>query len=263
MEPMAATVIDGQLVDAAWHAIKRNSPWPELDATAIHVFRAKYPDRVGAFSTIDAMRQILNASECARADRFHAASDRDRFVFGRGLLRIILAGYLGQTPAQLEFSRGRGSKPMLVGLGPGIQFNVSHSGEWLVIAVAHSTVIGVDIEHIRDPFQASDLARRYFAPEEQHELARLSEATRGQGFFNAWTRKEAYVKAVGAGLQHGLDRFAVSLAPGEPTRFLSGVDARWQLLSFMLSDALPGALVYDVPTANVVTYDATAYFRTD
>jgi 4'-phosphopantetheinyl transferase len=142
-----------------------------------------------------------------------------------------------------------------------LQFNVSHSDDWIAIAIARTATVGIDIERIRMPFRATELAGRFFADAEKRALAALPEVLRLQGFFNGWTRKEAYVKALGAGVQLGLDTFAVSLAPNAPVRFLSGVDAKWRLLSFEIGPGMSGALVHDLPKCDVSTYDADDYFK--
>ena len=101
-------------------------------------------------------------------------------------------------------------------------------------AVTRQRRVGVDIEYLRSLPDLDTVAERMFSPGERAALRRLPLAQRHEGFFNGWTRKEAYIKAIGEGLSHPLDRFTVSLAPGAPAR-LEDVEsdpaeaARWTL----------------------------------
>jgi 4'-phosphopantetheinyl transferase len=168
----------------------------------------------------------------------------------------VLGHYLSADPAALAFTTGIGGKPAVGGAHAqtSLAFNLSHSGDWLVIAVARDMQLGIDIERIRPAFRTGDISRRYFSHDENAALSALPEAQRVRAFFDGWTRKEAYVKARGAGLQLGLDTFSVSLAPDVPATFLSGVDAVWTLTAFDLDPQTPGALVHDCPVAAVAGY---------
>lgn len=168
-------------------------------------------------------RKILSADELARADRFHFPRDRQNFTATRALLRILLGQYLGCAPEAVTFIYGKREKPVLHArhAAAGVHFNVSHSGTKALLAFAHAREVGVDIEQIRENFDHQALARRFFSPAEQQALADLAPSKKCRGFFRCWTRKEAYIKAHGAGLSLPLHAFDVSLACGEQNALLA------------------------------------------
>jgi 4'-phosphopantetheinyl transferase len=148
------------------------------------------------------LEALLSPAERARADRFHFARDRARFIGARGTLRRILARFV-QAPADaLTFEYGPFGKPALSTGCPeeAIRFNLSRSGGAAAVAVARKAEVGLDLEQIR-PF-ADDLAisERMFAPAEHAALLALPTADRVPAFFDIWTRREAIAKAIGQGL---------------------------------------------------------------
>jgi 4'-phosphopantetheinyl transferase len=270
--PMVSHInANGDPNSALWRTIAQGSQWPFLEPNDIHLLRAKFPPPPVSPILIDRMSRMLSADERARADRLSRASTTEHGLLGRGLLRLCLSNYLSQfsdhsvadyLPHAIEFSVGVGGKPSLRS-GDHVAFNVSHSGDWIVIAVTRDQAIGVDIEQLRSPFATDALAKRYFAPSEVEQLAALPDDKRTIGFFNAWTRKEAYVKARGAGLQLGLNGFAVTLRPDEPGMFVSGVEEKWRLLSFSVASDLPGALVFERQASTLRQYDVSSCFDAD
>jgi 4'-phosphopantetheinyl transferase len=192
----------------------------------------------------------LSEDERARAARFVFARDTRRFVVARSALRALLAGYLDVTAAALAFAYGPHGKPALDGGRAVLGFNLSHSGEVAVVAVGWDRALGVDVELWRPLPDLAALAARSFAPRELAVLDALLETERPEAFFRCWTRKEAFIKATGEGLAHPLDAFTVSLAPGEPARFLD-IDgdpaalARWTLHELRPPAGYTGALVVE------------------
>jgi 4'-phosphopantetheinyl transferase len=170
----------------------------------------------------EALARTLSLDEQQRAERFHFERDRQRFVVGRGTLREILGCLLEVDPAGLSFSYGKYGKPRLAGTAAarGLCFNVAHSDSMALYAIADRE-IGVDVEHIRPVAEAEQVALRFFAPRERSCYQSLPPERRLEAFFNCWTRKEAYLKALGAGLRDWLAEIEVSLAPGEPARLLA------------------------------------------
>jgi 4'-phosphopantetheinyl transferase len=167
--------------------------------------------------------KLLSTDEAARASRFHFARDRQCFVAGRALLRIILARYLGREPAELRFSYSKKEKPALdpTEASSDLAFNISHSGGIALLAFSRGREIGVDIEQVRPNSDLDAIARRFFSKHEQQQLAALSSAEKIDAFFRCWTRKEAYVKATGDGLSLPLSQFDVSIAPEEMNALLA------------------------------------------
>jgi 4'-phosphopantetheinyl transferase len=184
------------------------------------------------------LEMLLSAEERARAARFHVDRDRNRFIAARGHLRELLGGMLGIPPAEVEFSYNPYGKPETAG----VQFNMSHS-EWMaLIAISRSRVVGVDVERKNRAFVDDRIPERFFSPAEVQALRALPEGQQTEAFFNCWTRKEAYVKARGLGLSLALDSFDVSLAPGEPARFLRGAEG-WEIETVSAPEGFAAAVV--------------------
>jgi 4'-phosphopantetheinyl transferase len=155
----------------------------------------------------------LSPDESDRAGRFCFEEHRFRYVVARGLLRALLGRELDVHPSEVRFAYGAHGKPRLDGDAGRLAFNVSHSGGFAVYALGHEGPIGVDIEAHRPISDRDEIAARFFAPGERRRLRDVPEARRGHAFFDCWARKEAFVKAVGEGLSHPLDRFEVSVDP--------------------------------------------------
>ena len=160
------------------------------------------------------LAETLSADEWVRADRFLFEKHRAHFVAARGCLRAILAKYMECKPGELAFFYGEHGKPALASPWDKSQlrFNLSHAAGLALIAVSLRCDIGVDVEHLsRKVGHMQDLAKRFFAPGEYERLRALPREERRRAFFYCWTRKEAYLKAVGTGLTHSLKNFEVSL----------------------------------------------------
>ena len=173
----------------------------------------------GSSDRLLAAEALLDVAEAGRAQRFVRQVDRDHFCVAHGLTRMILAGYVGAQPADLRYRFGPAGKPALVGF-PELEFNLSHSGAWGLMAVTRVGRIGADIECARDVPDFMEIARGNFAPKEVVTLEGLPEVQRLDAFFAAWTRKEAFVKTLGLGLPFGLDGFEVEFRPDRPARLL-------------------------------------------
>jgi 4'-phosphopantetheinyl transferase len=197
-----------------------------------------------------ALSAVLSNAERERAGRFKFARDRQRFIVARARLRELLATRLGVRPEAVEFVYGSHGKPEL---GPhcaasGLCFNVAHAQDLAIYAFSTGRAIGVDVERIRAIDDADDIAARFFTRRENDAYRALDPRERLLGFFNCWTRKEAFVKALGDGLSHSLGDFDVSLAPGEPAKLLRvgavrGEQSGWSLCSFSPAPGFVGAVV--------------------
>lgn len=201
-----------------------------------------------------ACADVLSAEERARAARFLRPVDRDRYVASHAALRLILGRALGRAPADLAFAERPGGKPALAG-GAGPDFNLSHSGARALVAVSPAGRIGVDVEALRPMPDAGRVARTYFAPDEAAALAARPEPERMPAFMACWTRKEAFVKAVGAGLAMPLARFSVSLPPA-PAALLRLADdpaapGAWTLRHLEPGGGTVGAVALEEPDAGI------------
>jgi 4'-phosphopantetheinyl transferase len=211
--------------------IESDAPAPSLaalEAGQIHIWH-------GELSGLHSRAQHwLSEEEAIRAASIGLDAARIQFVTGRTLLRGVLGHYLGREPASLDFAVGPHGKPALRGQGaePDLQFNLSHSGDAIVVALAWRSQVGIDVEARRPLDRLDALARRCLAPSEQAELEGLGGEAAARGFFRFWVRKEALGKASGRGMALGLQRCVSSLEG--PPRWLEippdlGAAAAWSL----------------------------------
>jgi 4'-phosphopantetheinyl transferase len=223
----------------SWH------PGPErlaLEKDEVHVWRA-FLD-CGA-AVLHQFEGTLATDEKDRARRFIFQPDRNSYIAARGILRELLGRYLNRGPGEIEFDYGTQGKPALRNESSQrtVRFNVSHSQGMALFAFAMGRQVGVDVELVRPDFASEKIAERFFSAEEAMELRSLPPAALDEGFFLCWTRKEAYIKARGEGLQIPLRSFHVSLKPGEPARLQAADSSRWSLRSLRPDPRYVGALV--------------------
>lgn len=192
----------------------------------------------------------LSDSERQRASRLAFHRDRRRFIVARARLRQLLAARLGIRAESVELTYGTHGKPSLARrfADTGWRFNVSHSDDIAVYAFSRGREVGIDVEAIRANPDADDIAANFFSRRENEAYRALAPHDKPLGFFNCWTRKEAFIKALGDGLCHPLDGFDVSLAPGEPAKILrvgntSGNGSGWHLKSFSPASGYVAAVV--------------------
>jgi 4'-phosphopantetheinyl transferase len=206
--------------------------------------------RIALANVSDADESQLSADERERADRFRFPEVRRAFVQGRLFLRRILARTLQGDPAALRFGLEGNGKPKLDGFD--LAFNLSHSGGQALCAIAGTGPVGVDVETASPSRDLMGLARRYFASDEFESLQSLPDEERMAAFYRCWTRKEAFIKAIGEGLSRPLDSFSVEFRTGVAARFLRiGLDPeeprRWRLCDLDPGSGFAAALV--VPSA--------------
>jgi 4'-phosphopantetheinyl transferase len=194
-----------------------------LSINEVHVWRVSLAQSALVLPTLEA---LLSPGELQRARRFHFERDQRRYIVSQGHLRLLLGQYLKREPRQIEFCQGTRGKPALAASSltpdaPGdLRFNLSHSHELALYAFAWNREVGIDVEHIRPVADRDQIVRRFFAPQEQAVFFALPDDQRTEAFFQCWTRKEAFIKAIGEGLYHPLDHFVVAFVPGEPARLL-------------------------------------------
>jgi len=171
---------------------------------------------------VRAAAALLSDAERDRARRFAFDRDARRFILARACLRELLAVRLGVRAEAVEFEYGAYGKPALARrfADSDLSFNVSHCDDVAAYAFSYGHAVGIDVEAVREISDADDIAARHFSRCENETYRTLKPSERPLGFFNCWTRKEAFVKALGEGLSMPLDGFDVTLAPGEPARVL-------------------------------------------
>lgn len=195
-----------------------------------------------------AFEATLSPAEHARRERFGTQALRERYVAGRGTLRVLLAAELGTEPAAVVIVRGERGRPRLDGNAAGADFNVSHTRDVALIGILrlpHGRArIGVDIEHDERAVGADRLAARYLAPGERDRLAGLGSNERRRRFIRLWTAKEAMSKATGDGLRAPMGKLDVDFDP-EP-RLVAGpapyAPADWRLIEARLPFGFVGTV---------------------
>lgn len=207
-------------------------------------------------ATIATLRAYLSVDELERADRYRRESDRTRFIVARGRLRQVLANYFAFHPATLQFGYEDRGKPFLkTFVREPLHFNISHSHGLALIAVSETSPVGVDLEYAKDDLDATGLARRFFSPAEHSAIiAAPDDAALRRRFYTCWTRKEAFVKAIGSGIVGGLDTFDTMTpdSPDAPAALFAHrtepvLVTRWALRDLTLPPGYFGALCAHAP----------------
>ena len=230
----------------------------ELAAGEVHVW--SLPLDISQ-SSLASVTEFLSPDERKRADRLRFEVHRNRFIVGRGLLRVIVGSYCDLPPEKLRFNYGPNGKPELTPVqgarraGSPLHFNLAHSEGVGVLAVTQTGPVGVDVEQVRRLPDFKELVSQFFSAREAAEFLELEREQQSAAFFNLWTRKEALLKATGEGIAHSLNRVEVSFLPGEPTRVLSlpiepWAGREWSLVDLAISPSYAGALA--LPVRNVL-----------
>ena len=225
---------------------------PALTAHDVHLWRISLSHPP---FPIDLLWRQLNPKEIERAQRYHFERDRRRFVVARGMLRVILARYVDVAPAAIQFDYSEHGKPSTP-VRPELAFNASDSGEWMALGVTLHRRIGVDIEQVREEVATMEIAHRFFSPREAATLQNLPPHAQTPAFFCCWTRKEAFIKAIGEGLSYPLHQFDVTLRPDEPARlvYVQGEPEaieRWWMMDFPEAEGYAGAVIVEKPEGPV------------
>jgi len=211
-------------------------------------------------AVVDGLVSMLSPDERERAARFHFRRDAMRWIVARASLREILGRCLDADPRAVGFSYGDKGKPALAAPtgAPDLRFSLAHSAHLALYAVTLDRPVGVDVERLRPVTEMDRIAERTFSRQECAALRGLPVGQRAAGFFNCWTRKEAYIKAVGLGLSYPLERFSVSLAPGERAR-LQAVESdpahveSWTMAALAPRSGFVGAVVVGARPVDIVS----------
>ncbi|HEY4563621.1 MAG TPA: 4'-phosphopantetheinyl transferase superfamily protein, partial [Thermoanaerobaculia bacterium] len=168
----------------------------ELPAGEIHVWSVRLDPPA---AEVERLGRALSADEWERANRFRFEKHRRQYVVGRGALRALLAAYLETRPEAVRFRYGPRGKPFLESPSD-LQFNLSNSDEMALVGFVRGPEIGVDVEYLRPMPDCEQISERFFSESERRVLRGIPGRAKEEAFFNCWTRKEAYLKAVGEGL---------------------------------------------------------------
>jgi 4'-phosphopantetheinyl transferase len=200
-----------------------------------HIWQAKLDLST---AKITQLTEVLAEDERMKASRFRFKEHQQRYIAARGILRKVLGFYLKISGDAIEFEYSSHGKPKISNLNAiNLQFNVSHSQDLALYGITRDRRIGVDLEYLRDLDDADKIARRFFSPTESALVASLQGQEQRQVFFQFWTAKEAYLKAIGSGLAGGLDKVEIALksqaiallSVGETSENI----ANWSLDSFI------------------------------
>ncbi len=156
------------------------------------------------------LKTLLSIDERQRAERYVFAHDQQRFILARGMLRLLLSHYLQLAPSEIQFVTNVYGKPHLNPNSSTLEFNISHSHEWILLAFSKAIPVGIDIEFIRTDIAIDAIAQRFFSPSEAATLIQLQNTDKTNAFFNLWAKKEAVIKMLGTGLFQPLDQTDVS-----------------------------------------------------
>jgi 4'-phosphopantetheinyl transferase len=209
----------------------------------VHVWRANLDLTADELSKL---LPFLNDEERNRAERFVFDKDRSRFIVARSTLRLLVAQYLHTSAETIEFSYGPQGKPSLRE-NSHLRFNLAHSDGLALYAFSLDRELGIDVESERrfSNMENGEIVQSHFSRKERREFYSLDPKLQNQAFYLGWTRKEAYLKARGEGLQIPLQSFDVSLTPGGLVILRSDDAARWELHSFSPEPDFAAALVVE------------------
>lgn len=205
--------------------------------------------------------QLLSQEEQLRSQRFKFEKDQRLNILARSALRLLAGQYLNCTPVSIQMGYEEYDKPYFLDY-PELKFNVSHSGEMIVLAFIQQFELGVDVEYIKTDFEVMDIADNFFAHDEIQNLKEVEKELQFEAFYRCWTRKEAFIKAKGSGLSFPLADFSVSI--GEKAKLLAtrwDADEKneWSLSSFMPKNGYVGALAVHGPVKRIKYHEWTGF----
>jgi 4'-phosphopantetheinyl transferase len=208
--------------------------------------------------------KTLSLDERERAERFHNNKDASRYIWHHSTLRQVLCQYLNIQPQKIIFQHNPLGKPSLIEeLNPNkLSFNMSHSGDIALIALTSNRQIGIDVELIKSIPDMSRMVELYFSKSEIKCYRALPNSEKLLVFFSAWTRKEAFLKAIGEGLQYPLEQIEVSMDPEDMSPSLNLLDNSlpdlgYRLLSFQPAEGYKAALAVEGKSWSVKTIHFT------
>lgn len=199
--------------------------------------------------SIDRSFELLSEDEKGRANRFVFSKDRTRFIACRGALRRIVGRYLETAPEAIGFSARKFGKPYLTENDRGLRFNVSHSRDIALIALTLNSEVGIDVEYIDRDMDHLGIAPDIFSEHQMANFTSHSRDTRASMFFRRWTRKEAFLKAMGDGLSSSEEiqgRFsAIDDEDASISWFEKSERKSWSIRSFCIRDEFQATLVLE------------------
>ncbi len=178
----------------------------------VHIWRVFLP----AFESQKVwLEKLLSPEQVERGKRIIRFPEKLNYTIRSAIIRLLIGKYLDISPLTVEFVASRLGKPAIcaTGIELGLEFNVSHSEDWLFLAFCRDNPIGVDVECVKHDFPVMEISQRFFTSSEASLVANVNEKCRTEMFFRIWVRKEAYLKALGKGLYLDLKSFETPIAP--------------------------------------------------
>lgn len=178
----------------------------------VHIWRVFLP----AFESQKVwLEKLLSPEQVERGKRIIRFPEKLNYTIRSAIIRLLIGKYLDISPLTVEFVASRLGKPAIcaTGIELGLEFNVSHSEDWLFLAFCRDNPIGVDVECVKHDFPVMEISQRFFTSSEASLVANVNEKCRTEMFFRIWVRKEAYLKALGKGLHQDLKSFETPIAP--------------------------------------------------
>ena len=208
------------------------SKYPPLTASAVHVHHYKIHSTA---LLAEKYSQFLSGNEMGRVNQYRSPALRERFIIQHGILREVLAQYLALDPIDICYQYTDTGKPVIDGL----QFNLSHSGVEMAVAVSSVFPLGIDIECSHREINQSQIAKIIFSLQELQDWNRLPELERKTALLQTWTVKEAHLKALGIGLNHSLKHLTLEESPDSSTIHViddvNGMNSTVMILNFTQS----------------------------
>ena len=219
---------------------------------------------------VSRLKQKLTDDEVAKVERYRMPSSQIQALYVRNYLREVLSIYSDLTAEEWRFEYGEKGKPSLIAeqqYETGLNFNISHSKEYLLIAVCQregkSLQLGVDIEHARSSTNIDSIMKHYFSDTELTDLLELSKEEQRERFFDLWALKESYIKATGRGLATSLRSFSFDFSNLTKRTFLTEQTfPTKRILELGSSDAKPG-LYREIRLHNGIGLDLDAAEQSD
>ena len=231
--------------------------WPAVDwqpATVcpftdeLAVFRLAVPVLAGVANQLES---LLTPTERDRANQYHRAADRLRFLGGRGLLRVLVGQYSHQPPDRVQIDSRAGRKPALLN-APGMQVSVSHGRNWVLVAVGRGEPVGIDVEYIDESVDYQAIAQTSFGPADRQCMVAADNPR--WLFYEFWTRKEALVKATGIGITDDFCHIPARTGNHGVDSRVSGDAGAWVVAGFAVDSAHPAAVAYRPGSTGPVFY---------
>jgi 4'-phosphopantetheinyl transferase len=230
--------------------------FPGLQTNQVHVWHASLKQNERELAEL---LNLLDFQEKERAAKFISEQAKNNFIAARGVLRSLLAKYLHVKPQDLVFQQGQYGKLYLE--SSTLQFNISHSHDLALFIFALHQPVGIDVEFIRDDFDFVPIAQRFFSKKETTDLLTLPPDQQLHAFFNCWSRKEAFIKAIGKGIFFALDEFSVEVSNKQKGRLQLQITdpefnaKNWALEALNPADGYVGAFATTLQKYEVGLYD--------